>query len=129
MKPSVTKLRKTILEIVENSDIPIKVKSIYQQLAQKPDLSTVYRALDFFQKKNLLQRINFFNKEQYYYSAKKPHRHFILCQKCQHIDAFNRCPAHSLEKELENQFDFKISDHFLHFIGLCKECQKKGVYK
>jgi Fur family ferric uptake transcriptional regulator len=129
MKPSVTKLRKTILAIVENSDIPLRVKSIYHQLTPKPNLSTIYRALDYFQKKNILHSINFFNNVQYFYSAKKPHSHFILCKKCQHINTFNSCPAHSLEKELENRFDFKISDHFLHFIGLCKKCQKKGVYK
>jgi len=126
MKPSITELRKTILTIVEKSDKPLMVKSIYKQLYPKPDLSTVYRALDFFQKKNLLQSINFFNNVQYFFSSKKPHSHFILCKECHHIDAFKNCPAHSLEKELENQFKFKIYDHFLHFIGLCKECQKKG---
>jgi Fur family ferric uptake transcriptional regulator len=125
MRQAVTELRKHILEIIECSPTPLMAKSIHASLYSKPDISTVYRALDFFEKNNQLVKIRFFNLASCYYAIDKPHRHFLVCRQCNRIDRFDHCPARSIEKSIENKYEFEIHDHFLQFLGLCKECARK----
>lgn len=122
MRPSLTELRRNILGIVEESETPLMARTIHEQLDCKPDLSTIYRALDYFEKKNMLIRIHFFDKVYYFYSSRKPHNHFLICQYCQRIESFDYCPAKQIESKIEDRFGFTISDHLLHFVGFCRSC-------
>jgi Fur family ferric uptake transcriptional regulator len=122
MRPAMTELRKNILEIVENSETPLMAKTIHEQLEQKPDLSTIYRALEYFEQNKRLIRISFFDKIYYYFSCRKPHNHFLICQYCHGIESFDYCTARSMEPVIENRYGFSISGHRLHFVGLCRHC-------
>ena len=124
MRPPVTELRKAILEIVENSDTPMMAKAVHEKMNKKPDLSTVYRALEYFLNEKRLIKIYLNNKGQFFYSSRKSPGHFIICKQCSLIVSFDSCPAKSIENEIENQFGFTISDHILQFVGLCKTCSR-----
>ena len=126
MRPSLTDLRKNILEIIENSDTPLMAKTIHEKMGKKPDLSTIYRALDYFLNKKMLSKIHLNHNVYFFYSSGKLPGHFMICQKCNRIDCFDFCPAKTIEDEIENRFGFTISDHLLQFTGICSKCSREG---
>ena len=126
MRPSLTKLRRNILAVVEKSETPLMVRTIHEKLDSNPDLSTVYRALEYFEKKNELIRIHFSDRVNYFYSSRKPHNHFLICQFCHRIESFDYCLAKEIEPKIENRFGFTVSNHLLHFVGFCRSCNPKA---
>lgn len=129
MEREFTDLRKEILDIIERSEEPMMAKSIQKKLSSTPDTSTVYRALKFLQSKSLIIGLNISKKGQYFYSANKPYSHFIVCNSCDKIEPFHECVASSIEKKIEEEYEYKILDHFLYFIGICKECRVDTITK
>lgn len=125
MKRAFTDLRKEIYNVIENSNCPISVKSIQQKLSVNPDISTIYRALKFLQKKELIVSLNISKNTQLFYSSSKPYSHFILCNSCDKIEPFPDCVASQIEGKIEEEYEYKILNHFLYFIGVCKDCQNK----
>lgn len=118
-----TSLRKEIFTIIEHSDIPVNVKSIIDHLSSAPNLSTVYRALDYMEKKGLVQSLALFEGIRFYYGGDK-HSHFIICSECREIKGFDHCNAEAILKHIEKDFDYKITDHVFYFTGLCGDCRK-----
>ena len=126
MRPAITEMRKDILRIIEESDVPVTVKKIRELLKASPDNSTIYRALRYFQEKNLIKSLIFADNVQYFYSAGRPHSHFVLCRECRRMDPFDSCAAHHLQDKVEKQMEYEILDHFFYFVGICKNCRASG---
>jgi Fur family transcriptional regulator, ferric uptake regulator len=118
-----TSLRKEIYAIIDHSDIPVNVKSISDRLGSSPNLSTVYRALDYMEKKGLIQSLALFEGIRFYYGGSK-HSHFIICSECREIKGFDHCNAETILNHVEKDFDYKITDHVFYFTGLCGDCRK-----
>lgn len=123
MKQSFTTLRKEILQEIEKSKYPLSAKEIQETLSASPDLSTVYRALKFLEKNKFIVGLNISKNIQYFFSASKPHSHFILCNECKKIEPFQDCVAKQIQHKVEKEYDYEISDHFLYFVGICKQCR------
>lgn len=126
MRPAITETRKDILRIIEESDVPITVKNIRQQLKSPPDNSTIYRALRYFERQNLIKSLIIADNVQYFFSTGRPHSHFVLCRECRRLDPFDSCAAHHLQDKVEKQMDYEILDHFFYFVGICKNCRDHG---
>jgi Fur family ferric uptake transcriptional regulator len=109
-----TPLRKEIYKMIEDTDSPINADTIYKKLDNKPDLSSIYRALNYLEKKGMVKSLTFNTKINYYFTPKKHPRHFLYCKKC------------GKTKKIEDKHNFKITDHVFYFIGICKECMKRG---
>ena len=76
-----TKHRKEILDIVAGSDTPQSAKMVISKMAEKPDLSTVYRGLEYLEEKKYINSVSFSDTRYYYSAAKKYKGHFIICSK------------------------------------------------
>ncbi len=126
MRPAITEMRKDILRIIEESDVPVTVKTIREKLNVSPDNSTIYRALRYFQEQRLIKSLIFSDNVQYFLSAGRAHSHFVLCNRCRRLDAFDICAAHHLQDKVEKQMGYEITDHFFYFIGVCKRCRTHG---
>ncbi|MEM7008735.1 MAG: transcriptional repressor [Thermodesulfobacteriota bacterium] len=122
MKRGFTNLRKEILKYIEQSEQPLTAKEIYQMLQSKPNLSTVYRALDYLCKNKYVKTISFSSEGNYFYSAKMEHSHFIYCKECTEIKTFDDCFAEKIQDNVEDKFDYKITDHIFYFSGICNTC-------
>ena len=61
MKTRLTELRKEISEIVNGAEKPLSVKAIQERAGAEPNLSTVYRALDYLEKKRYVQSVTLFD--------------------------------------------------------------------
>jgi Fur family ferric uptake transcriptional regulator len=124
MRLSFTELRKEILRCIEGSERPLMAKDVFDRLETKPNLSTVYRALDFLCKNGLIKSVSFNSDASYFFSGKKAHAHFLYCQECSAIQVFDKCFAERIQDDVEHEFDYKIMDHFFYFSGLCDSCQR-----
>ncbi|MBO8160726.1 MAG: transcriptional repressor [Thermosipho sp. (in: Bacteria)] len=120
---NLTKWRKEILKIIEESNIPLTAEEIYTRNNLKPNFSTIYRALNFLEKNNLIKSVSFDNSPKYYFSINK-HFHFLYCIKCGRIETFDKCFASKLEDYVVKNFNFNITDHVFYFKGICKKCQE-----
>jgi Fur family ferric uptake transcriptional regulator len=122
MKTRLTRLRKEILHLIEKAKKPLSVKIIKNRLVRKPNLSSIYRALEFLEKKNLIQRVSF-SGISYYYKREEGQGHFLICKECNEMISFDDCIAENLQKKIQKEYGYKITDHVLYFEGLCTECR------
>jgi Fur family ferric uptake transcriptional regulator len=122
MKSRLTDLRQRILDVIDQAEKPLNVKMIEKRVSSRPNLSTIYRALDFLKKNSFIHSISF-SSVTFYYSNRKGHGHFLICSSCHEIQEFEDCVVDNLQKRLQEKYDYRITDHVLCFNGLCSECQ------
>ncbi|MDD2591729.1 MAG: Fur family transcriptional regulator [Erysipelotrichaceae bacterium] len=124
-----TKQRLAILTVMQDSQQPLTVDQIYNNLIKKDitlDLSTIYRFLDLLTTKNLVIKINNIQDERHLYEINDGyHRHYLCCLECNKIIAVKHCPLEDYEKSLAQETEFKIVTHKLSVYGYCPECAKK----
>ncbi|MBM7560086.1 Fur family transcriptional regulator [Marinitoga litoralis] len=120
-----TKPRRDILSLYDEIDHPLNAEEIYNLLKNEYDLSTIYRNLNLFEKENILKSIVFSDKITYYYKS-TGHFHFIYCIKCKKFEKLDICFENQFKKYIEENIQFKITDHILYFEGICKNCQNNN---
>lgn len=117
-----TKLREEIFRVISEAKKPLNVKFILKRLSSQPNLSTIYRALDFLVTKNYVHPVSF-SGVNFYFTGKKGHGHFLVCKECHEIIKFKDCVVKNLQEKIQRKYDYRITDHVLYFEGLCLECQ------
>jgi Fur family transcriptional regulator, ferric uptake regulator len=122
MKTRLTDLRKHIIEILRQSNQPLTVRAIWEAFPKRPDLSTIYRALDYLESQGLVQAVTLSTEARVYFAGGK-HVHFVVCQTCHEIQQFEQCVAESIQQIVAEQSRFQIQDHVLYFTGFCEDCQ------
>lgn len=124
-----TKQRELVFQLLTDSDVPLAAEEIYVKLMEKEknmSLSTIYRILDVFVSKGLVQKSNITNNKAIYEVMGMGHKHHIICISCGKIIALDHCPIQEYEKALERETEFDITSHKLVFFGYCAECRKKS---
>ena len=104
---------------------PISAKTIKEKFNLLADLSNIYRNLNTLELDRAIGSISFQGIKYYYYSENK-NGHFMLCKSCGEIKSFHLCHEHSLQKQLEEQYEYKLTNHNLYFEGYCKVCKDKN---
>lgn len=121
----VTPQRLEILKFLDDHRMHPTADQIYTGLKEKnPSLSktTVYNSLEVLREHNIIQSISICTNELRYDIKHGMHHHF-LCKKCgKIIDIDIECP--NLGKMLE--CGHSVEDVHGYFIGICKNCKKKG---
>lgn len=117
-----TSLRRKVLNMILSSDVPLTEKSIRESVHPRPHKTSVYRALDFLLKKRAIKRFQYNADSHFYVAYSNRHVHYIICQKCKKMTPFSGCIAKQLEKGVEEETGYRISDHNLYFTGLCGDC-------
>lgn len=119
-----TKLRQSILDIIDDSDKIINIKSIWNSLKPKPNITSVYRSVDNLENNDMINSISI-SGIKYLISKKiKGHGHFVICRECKEITNFDDCVISALQGKLEKDLNYKITGHVLYFEGFCKDCDK-----
>lgn len=123
-----TRQRRLILEIFQESDGWINAKDLLQQVLaknKKINFSTVYRNLETLTEIGILCKVTKDRGVNYYtLNHQEDRHHHIVCITCGRIKKVDFCPL----KEIKDQIieDFTIVDHKLEIYGYCKEC--KGIF-
>jgi len=123
----ITKGRIEILNILQNSENSLsaeKIHQIYRCNDININLSTIYRTLELFEEKDLLEKITL-NDGVFSYKLKgKTHRHHLECDIC-HKEVEIPCPMLQIQEMVQNSTGFTLTDHDLVMKGVCKDCKKK----
>lgn len=123
----VTKARVAILNILSDSDHSLTVEMIFEKLkdlAIDINLSTVYRCVEQFEEKEIVDK--FVLKEGIFsYRLKgEEHKHLLECSIC-HKEIQVPCPMKQIEELVQSETGFTLMEHNLIMKGVCKDCKKK----
>ena len=123
--------RKLVMQVLENSTRPMTPLQIYQALSQSDQdlgMVSVYRALDLLSELELVCVVYGHDGAAGYVAGSAGHHHHILCQKCHQALAFAGSEdLSSLIQRVEQETNFRVSDHLLQLYGICPDCQKKSA--
>lgn len=117
-----TKNRKRVFEILLDADKPLTIEQIRENLHEKMNLSTIYRAVEFLEGNHYVESASFGRTVRFFFCQKK-FSHFLYCEKCSSIQVFNKCAAGLLERTVLENHNFKINSHVFYFTGLCEYCK------
>lgn len=123
----ITKGRIEILNILKNSESSLSAEKIYQIFTERNEninLSTVYRTLELFVEKEIIEKITLNDGVFSYRLKKQNHRHHLRCDIC-HKEIEIPCPMSQIEEIVQNETGFTLTQHDLVLKGVCKECKKK----
>jgi Fe2+ or Zn2+ uptake regulation protein len=122
-----TKPRKAILAVLEQSPLPITAAEVHERLrkAHAPvDLVTVYRNLAMLQDLSLVNPVGFHEGQmRYEVHHGREHHHHIQCRGCGKIVDLMLCPLKKLTQLVEEQTRFSVDSHALEFFGRCPQCR------
>lgn len=125
-----TRQREAILMVLLDADRPITALDIFSVLENdfpNLQLSTVYRNLNYFEKKDLLRKMDLDRdkKESYFELMLGEHHHHLICVDCDEIVALD-CPLRDYETQLKAETNYTILDHKVKIFGICPKCQKSN---
>jgi Fe2+ or Zn2+ uptake regulation protein len=122
-----TKPRKAILGVLEQSSLPITVAEIHERLKKgkaPADLVTIYRNVAMLQELGLVNPVGL-HEGQMRYEVRhgREHHHHIQCRGCGQIVDLMLCPLKKLTEMVERQTKFSVDSHALEFFGWCPQCR------
>ncbi len=123
-----TKQREFVLKFLYENDEHFTPEEIYTLLKQKyPDINigiaTVYRTLALLEASQIVSSISFGTAGKKYELGLKKHHDHLICTKCGEIIEFLDETIEQQQKLIAKQFNFKMTDHAMKIVGLCKNCQ------
>ncbi len=132
----ITRPRECLIRFLLKADralSPYEIRDELKRQKVKADVVTIYRVLDLLQQLGLVHKVlalNAFIRCHIQKGEKgqpKCH-HYLLCRNCHRFEEFEGKDFSSLQKNIATYYQkFHIESHYLEFVGLCKNCQKKGV--
>lgn len=122
-----TSARLAILRFLDEASVPQTADEIFAHLQEEhpegTDRATVYRILDTFYKKGLIQRLEFSEGKYRFELAGEDHHH-LICERCGKIEDISDCGIAMWEDEIQQKKQFQIKRHALEFYGVCQSCQR-----
>ncbi|MBP9920937.1 Fur family transcriptional regulator [Proteiniclasticum ruminis] len=123
----VTKPRMAIYELLEKEHTGIGADYIYSTLLKENhsiNLSTVYRTLELFEEKNLIQKYDLGEKKYNFSLIRHGHHHIVECDSCHKVINLD-CPMKQIEDLITKETGFHLTEHHLELKGICKDCLEK----
>jgi len=124
-----TKQRELILKFLYENDGHYTPEEIYMLLKKSyPDvnigIATVYRTLTLLEDSGIASSISFGTQGKKYELGLKKHHDHLICTHCGKIIEFFDETIEERQKEIAKKYHFKMQDHTMKIIGLCKDCQQ-----
>lgn len=119
-----TPARKAVLNVVQSHSAPIDIPHILTHLGKQSihaDQATIYRIIDTFLDKGIIDRLQF-QKSKFYYELSREEHHHAICTNCGAVEDISNCEISVVERHIEKTKGFKVKKHSLEFFGLCKNC-------
>lgn len=125
-----TPQRRAVLDIIiENEGKHLTTEEIYELVKKDcPEigLATVYRTLQLLEEMNLVFKLSLDdgkNRYELVHSGEDHHHHHLICTNCGRLIEVKDDLLEILEKEIEKEYKFKITNHILKFFGTCSKCE------
>ncbi|HWU24537.1 MAG TPA: Fur family transcriptional regulator [Candidatus Paceibacterota bacterium] len=120
-----TKGRIALLKALAGAHGPVSIELLSERLSEELSLANLYRALEAFEERGIVNRFAFGNGRAFYELAhEKPHHHHLVCEKCGKVADVPANDAPHLDAlALKHAPGFThITRHSLEFYGLCTSC-------
>lgn len=126
-----TKQRELILEtILEKENWHFTAEELFSEVKSKDKdigMATIYRTLELMQKLEIVHVLDFNDdSRKYELYIKEAHHHHLICKGCGKLIEFSDQDIDYFEAELENKYDFEITEHKLRFYGYCNQCKERN---
>ena len=128
----VTNQRLLVLEVLaDHRDKHMTAEDIYELVKEDyPEigLATIYRTVQLLREMQLVDRINLddgclrYEMSYLFVGEKKHHHHHMICKTFWKVVPFEEDLLDELERLVEQETGFRVSDHELKFYGQCEEC-------
>jgi Fur family ferric uptake transcriptional regulator len=117
-----------VAQILAQSDRALSPQEVFELARQQyPTLGlSVYRTVEKLEALGLIQRVHQPDKCQAYIAAFEGHEHILVCRACGLVQFFQGDDLITLVQHVELDSGFQVDEHWLQFLGLCKECQLKS---
>lgn len=119
--------RRAVIDFLFQEDHPVSIEDIKNKLP-KYDVSSLYRAMELFEKHGLVNKINTgTGRFSFEIVFGRKHHHHLICTDCGDMEDSKVCLSKDIEKSVlyETKKFSTISRHSLEFFGICKKCVKK----
>ena len=120
--------RRVVVKTIASSDHVLNPSEVFK-LARNDyrglGLVTVYRTLEKLEELNLIQRVHQPSGCQSFVVTHPGHEHILICDNCGRVDFFCEDPegTNILMEQVGGESGFEITNHWLQFFGVCKDCQ------
>ncbi len=121
--------RQIILNLLaENSDKHLSADDVHKLLMQEDSrigIATVYRTLALLEKLKFISKIfleDGCTRYQILNPKEKHEHHHMVCEQCGKVTDMQDDLLESLEKQLISQYGFRVTNHKVKIIGICKDC-------
>jgi Fur family ferric uptake transcriptional regulator len=123
-----TKQRELILNFLYENDDHYTPEDIYILLKKEYPtinigIATVYRTLTLLEESGIASSISFGAQGKKYELGLKKHHDHLICTACGEIIEFFDETIEAQQEKIAKQFSFKMTDHTMKIVGLCKNCQ------
>ena len=135
----VTNQRLLVLEVLaDHRDKHMTAEDIYELVKEDyPEigLATIYRTVQLLREMQLVDRINLddgclrYEISDLFDGETKHHHHHLICKTCGKVVPFEEDLLDELERLVEQETGFQVSDHELKFYGQCQECLKRQDHR
>lgn len=126
-----TKARISILKLMVDREEPISADDIHMYFYKQGiniDLSTVYRTLEMFNNKGIVEKFDI-GKGKYNYIFKgHSHKHVLTCKLC-HKEVEIDCPMPQIREMVKDKTGFLLLEEDIKFKGICRQCMDKAKNK
>lgn len=121
-----TKQRCKIYDLIDQLKDNATLKNLVNNCSDDMNVSTIYRIIDLFIEKGLIEkRVNY--NDEIYYNVKEEHGHYFTCVKCNKREKIENCPLKNIEDKYKKK-GYTILSHTIVMTGICENCNnKKGL--
>ena len=122
-----TPQRRAVIWAITSSQDHLTPAVIYEKVHQDhPDIGlvTVYRTLEILTELQLICELHAGGNCRSYTVSAPGHHHHLICSNCGTVVDFTGFGLSEVEQDLSRKTGFRIDDHLLEFVGLCRNCQK-----
>jgi len=121
-----TAARRSLLDLLGDSDRPLSVEEISERSDGRFDLVTVYRNMDVFAELGVVQSIQLENGKALYELSDVGghHHHHIVCRSCHKVERIDFCMGGELER-YASQRGYSSLKHTIEVFGLCPVCDNR----
>jgi len=117
-----TPARIAVLDFLEKKSDPTDVLTITESLNSQADQATIYRILDLFSKKGIIERVEL-GEGKHRYELQDKHHHHLVCINCGSIEDVEVEKITEIESKIKEKKGFLVKSHSLEFFGICRNCQ------
>jgi Fe2+ or Zn2+ uptake regulation protein len=120
-----TNQRLEIISYLQSTKEHPNAEKIYIEIKKKlPKISlgTIYRNLEFLQKKNLIKKLNFGEDKDRFDGDTSVHHHFY-CLRCRRVIDLALPDAYQLAERVVNSHNVEVSEFSIIFKGRCNICK------